>query len=78
MVAAAIRTCMTVEIHIGGKLIESVPAELDKCSCYEDRKGKIFKIESHLKWKYRESIILKENWEIIAVAQSKMNKPTKT
>jgi hypothetical protein len=68
---------MKVEIHIGGKLIEEVPAELEKCGCYEERKGKIFLIESHLKWKYRESIILKENWEIVAVAESNMNKPTK-
>jgi hypothetical protein len=66
---------MKVEIHIGGKLIEEVPAELDKCSCYEERKGKIFIIESHLKWKYRESLMLNNKWEIVAVAESKLNKP---
>jgi hypothetical protein len=68
---------MQIEIHIGGVLVESIPAELDKCTCYEDRKGKIHKIEHWLKWKYRDSIILKSNWDIVAVAQSKMNKPDK-
>jgi hypothetical protein len=65
---------MTVEIHIAGKLVESIPMDLEKCKSYEERKSKVITVEQWLKYRYQKSMIIKSNWEIMISVESKMNK----
>lgn len=68
---------MNVEFHIGGKLIEAVAVNWKNCHSYEDRRARIFSAEQWLKYRYRASIAILANWEIVIVAPSKMNKSVK-
>lgn len=65
---------MKVQIHIAGELIESIPIAWNKCKSYEERKAKIFTTSAWLKYRYRGTIALKGNWEIVLITRSKMNR----
>jgi hypothetical protein len=69
---------MRVEIHIAGKMIEAIDLDWNRCNSYEERKAEVFNTCAWLKYRYRATIALKRNWEIILSVDSKLNnKPKK-
>lgn len=64
---------MTVEIYIGDILIQSIPVDLTGCVCCEEKTARVHGVSEWLKYQYRASIAIHNNWYIMAVKQSKMN-----
>jgi hypothetical protein len=64
---------MTVQINIAGETIEIIPVDFTGCLCHEEKCGKVKAMAEWLKYKYRQSIMIKSNFEIIFSCQSKMN-----
>jgi len=64
---------MTVQIIIHDNVIEEIPVDFSGCRCYEEKWGKIVSVANWLKWKYRMSITLLNNWEIVGTQESKFS-----
>ena len=66
---------MIIQMYIGGCLVEELPLRLEGCKCYEQRYDVIFRTKGWLKHKYRVSITILDNWEIVLKADSKFQLP---
>lgn len=63
---------------ISGEVIEEIPVRFNGCRCYEEKWGRITSAANWLRYRYRASIILIDNWEIIAVSESAMSQVDKS
>lgn len=64
---------MTIQINIAGETIEILPVDFTGCLCHEEKCSRVKSIADWLKYRYRQSIAIKGNWEIIFSCQSRMN-----
>lgn len=66
---------MTVELYIADVMIESIPVNLDGCLCCEEKSARVYGVSEWIKYQYRATIIIHNNWYIIASQPSKINEP---
>lgn len=67
---------MTIQLHIENQIIEEIPISFHGCRCSEEKAAKLQATAEWLKHKYRQSILIKNNWEIVAIQESRIGQVT--
>lgn len=64
---------MIVQLYISGVLIEEHEVDVLKCSGTEERKERVEAMSMWIQYHYHDALVIKSDWEIVAIAESKMN-----
>lgn len=65
---------MTVQFLISDEIIDSFEVTLNGCRLPEEREARVQAVVYWIKHKYSKSIRLLNNWDIIAIEESKFSK----
>lgn len=68
---------MTLQLIISGKVIEEIDVSTETTLLLEDKEAKVERLSGFLQYKYRKSLAILSNWEIVLIAPSKMNAENK-